>query len=134
MALGRQVRPELVVTQGERSSAALEALQEYFGCGAIYRNRRRDDHREDLLRWCVRRRSDLEERIVPFFRRVSLLTAKAQDFEYFTEILRLMRQRRHLTPEGIADVARIVEQMNQRKQSTYLRILRDCTPAASSGR
>ena len=32
---------------------------------------------------------------------------------------------------GIAETATIVEQMNQRKQSSFLRILRDCTPAAS---
>lgn len=59
--LGWQVRPEFVVTQGARSIGALEALREFFGCGAIYRNTRHDDHREDVYRWCVRRRSDLEE-------------------------------------------------------------------------
>jgi hypothetical protein len=44
-----------------------------------------------------------------------------------------MRRRRHLELEGTAEIARIVEQMNRRKASTSLRILRDCTPAASAG-
>jgi hypothetical protein len=66
-----------------------------------------------------------------FFEEVPLLTAKAEDLEKFRQVLALMRARRHLSLGGIAEIASIVEQMNQRKQSTFLRILRDCTPAAS---
>ena len=130
--LGWQVRPEFVVTQGERSVASLELLQSFFGCGAIYRNTRQDNHREDLFRWCVRRRADLEQSIVPFFVTVPLRTAKAQEFDRFREVLALMRRDCHLELEGIAEIARIVERMNQRRPSTFLRILRDCTPATSS--
>ena len=133
MALGWQVRPEFVVTQGERSVAALELLQSFFDCGAIYRNTRRDNHREDVFRWCVRRRSDLEGRIVPFLAAVPLRTAKARDLEKFLQVLELMRRRRHLSVGGIAEIAAVVEEMNQRKPSSFLRILRDCTPATSLG-
>jgi hypothetical protein len=131
LKLGWQVRPEFVVTQGERSIAALELLQQFFGCGAIYRNSRRDDHREDVFRWCVRRRRDLEKRIVPFLQEVPLRTAKAEDLDRFCQVLALMREEAHLRRDGVAEIARIVEQMNRRKPSAYLRILRDCTPAAS---
>lgn len=132
MKLGWQVRPEFVVTQAERSRASLETLQSFFDCGAIYRNVRRDNHREDVLRWCVRRREDLETRILPFLREVPLRTAKACELERFEQVLALMRAGRHLELEGIAEIARIGERMNQRKPSSYLRILRDCTPAAST--
>jgi hypothetical protein len=132
LRLGWQVRPEFVVTQGERSLASLELLQEFFDCGAIYRNTRRDDHREDVFRWCVRRRRDLEERIVPFLEQVPLRTAKAEDLARFCQVLELMRSDAHLTENGVAEIARIVELMNRRKPSSYLRILRDCTPAASA--
>jgi LAGLIDADG endonuclease len=132
LKLGWQVRPEFVVTQGERSRAALELLQQFFGCGAIYRNSRRDNHREDVFRWCVRRRHDLETRIVPFLQEVPLRTAKAEDLDRFCQVLALMRSERHLTMDGIAEIARVVEQMNRRKPSAFLRILRDCTPAASA--
>jgi LAGLIDADG endonuclease len=132
LKLGWQVRPEFVVTQGERSIAALELLQEFFDCGAIYRNTRRDDHREDVFRWCVRRRHDLEERIVPFLEQVPLRTAKPEDLSRFCQVLTRMRSGAHLTVDGLAEIVRIVEQMNRRKPSSYLRILRDCTPAASA--
>ena len=131
LKLGWQVRPEFVVTQGERSAASLELLQSFFGCGVIYCNTRRDNHREDIFRWCVRRRDDLEAEVIPFLREVPLRTAKARDLEKFCQVLDLMRNQRHLQVEGIADIAPIVEQMNRLKPSDILRILRDCTPAAS---
>src|SRR5262249_13157887 len=126
-----QVRPEFVVTQGARSIGALETLQEFFGCGAIYRNTRHDDHREDVYRWCVRRRVDLVDRIVPFVGAVPLRTLKSRDFERFARVLRLMECGRHLELMGIAEIAKLVEGMNRCKPSTFLSILRDCTPAAS---
>jgi hypothetical protein len=129
--LGWQVRPELVVTQGARSVGALETLQEFFGCGTIYRNTRRDNHREDVFRWCVRKGMDLRERVLPFMCRVPLRTAKAQDFESFVEVLGLMDVGRHLEIDGIAEIAMIVEGMNRKKPSSYLGILRDCTPVTS---
>jgi len=131
LRLGWQVRPEFVVTQGERSASALSVLREFFGCGAMYRNRRRDNHREDVLRYCVRRLSDLEERVLPFFERVPLRTAKAEDLARFREVIEAMRLGRHLEADGLAAIAAQVELMNRRKPSPYLRILRDCTPAGS---
>ncbi len=131
LRLGWQVRPELVVTQGERSLASLERLQSFFDCGALYRNSRYDNHWEDVFRWCVRRRDDLEDQIVPFLTQVPLRTAKAGDLDKFCQVLQLMREGRHLEADGVAEIARIVERMNRRKPSEYLRILRDCTPAAS---
>src|ERR1700676_3759388 len=50
--LGWQVFPEFVVTQGAKSLAALEALQQFFGCGRIHINRRHDNHKEHLYRYC----------------------------------------------------------------------------------
>jgi hypothetical protein len=129
--LGWQVRPEFVVTQGARGIGALETLQGFFGCGAIYRNTRRDNHREDVFRWCVRRRVDLRDRVVPFVRAVPLRTSKQRDFELFARVLVAMERGSHLELAGVAEIAALVEGMNSRKPSTFLRILRDCTPTAS---
>jgi hypothetical protein len=129
--LGWQVRPEFVVTQGARSIGALETMKEFFGCGAIYRNHRHDNHREDVYRWCVRRRDDLNDRVVPFVMEVPLRTSKVRDFERFARVLGLMECGRHLELAGIAEIATLVEGMNRRKPSAFLSILRDCTPAAS---
>ncbi len=80
---GYQTLFEFVVTQGERSKSAMEAIKNYFGCGGIYINRRYDNHNYNLLRYCVRKRSDLKEKIIPFFTKYQLQTFKRTQFESF---------------------------------------------------
>lgn len=117
---GWQVFPEFVITQGARSLYTLETIQEFFGCGKIYCNRRFDNHREDLYRYCVRSVKDLEAVIVPFFREHPLQTAKQRDFGIFQKILGLMQQGAHRTNSGLRRIAGLIETMNRRKPARYL--------------
>jgi hypothetical protein len=130
-SVGWQVQPQFVVVQSASSVRALEVLLDYFGCGRINVNTRRDNHREPLYRYVVRRFGDLDEIIVPFFRTYPLRTSKRENFEKFAEVLELMKQRRHLSIDGLLEIASIVETMNHRKPSSVRRILRDHTPATS---
>ena len=130
MKTGWQVIPEFVVTQGEKSLPSLQSLQEFFGCGNIFVNRRSDNHKEHLHRYCVRSLNDLRTIIVPFFRENPLKTSKREDFEKFDQVLDLINQGKHLSKEGIAEIARIAETMNRRQPSRFLRFLRDYTPDA----
>lgn len=129
MTLKWQVRPFFDVVQGESSRSVLKELIRFFGCGKIYLNRRKDNHREDLLRYNVYRFEDLRSKIVPFFQEYPLRTSKRENFEKFVEIIRLMELRKHLTIPGIKEIAEIQQTMNHRKPSEVLRILRDHTPA-----
>jgi hypothetical protein len=118
--IGWQVFPEFVVTQGEKSLAALQELQTFFECGNIFVNRRFDNHKENVHRFCVRSVTDLWQKIIPFFRENQLKTAKREDFEKFCSVIELMTQGRHLSFEGIAEIARIAQTMNRRKPSKFL--------------
>lgn len=131
MTLGWQARPEFAVAQNASSRSVLEELVTFFECGKVFLNRRHDNHREDLLRFCVQRRRDIEQKVIPFFRENRLRTTKRNDFEKFAHIVEMMKDDWHLTPSGIAQIAGIVETMNHRKPSEYLRILRDHTPTVS---
>ena len=117
---GWQVFPELAVTQGEKSLQALRDLQEFFGCGNIFINRRSDNHREQLYRFCVRSVTDLRKIVIPFFQENPLRTAKQQDFEKFVRVLELMEERKHLNTEGLKEIAIIVQTMNRKKPSRFL--------------
>src|SRR2546423_15216931 len=119
-ATGWQVFPEFVVTQGEKSLSALHDLQEFFGCGKIFVNRRYDNHREHLYRFCVRSIADLKDKVIPFFREHQLRTAKRMDFEKFARVLELMDERKHLNSEGLVEIANIVQTMNRKKPSRFL--------------
>jgi LAGLIDADG endonuclease len=72
MRIGWQLQPMFAVVQAERSLSVLELMQEFFGCGRIYRNRRHDNHREDLMVYQVFRYAELRDIIVPFFERYPL--------------------------------------------------------------
>jgi LAGLIDADG endonuclease len=129
--LGWQLQPSFNVVQGQSSRDVLEELVRFFGCGKVYVNRRHDNHREDLCKYYVGRLADLRNVIIPYFESNPLRTTKRQNFEKFAQIVRLMEERKHLTIAGMADIAAIIETMNHRKPSEFLRILRDHTPTIS---
>ena len=118
---GWQVFPEFVVTQGEKSRAALEIIKKYFQCGEIYLNRRRDNHKENLLRFCVRSRKDLKEKIIPFFIKFPLRTEKKEDLKKFVTILALMEQEIHKKIQGLKKIAKIIQSMNRKVPSRFLK-------------
>ena len=127
--VGYQVSPQFVVSQGESSIHVLEDLKEFFECGRVFANRRHDNHRENMAQFIVGRREDLVERIIPFFHKYPLRTAKQDDFEKFAACVELMKRGRHLTPWGLIEIAELAQTMNRRKPRTELiRILRDYTP------
>ncbi len=80
---GYQVLYEFVITQGKSSEKTMNAIRDYFDCGHVYINRRYDNHHEHLLRYCVRKQSDLKTIILPFFRKYPLQSAKREQFEVF---------------------------------------------------
>ena len=113
--LGFQVFPEFVVTQGAKSLSVLEDLQESFGCGKIYENRRSDNHKENLYRYCVRSVSDISSKVIPFFQNYPLQTAKQNDFIVFCQAIEMLKQKQHLTDEGFDHIKTLVATMNRRK-------------------
>lgn len=117
---GWQIFPEFVITQGKKSLPALEIFRQYFKCGKIFINKRYDNHKEDLYRYCIRSIYELEERIIPFFKKNQLKTFKKNDFEIFSRIIGSMSNRKHLTEDGFIEIAKLIEQMNRKKKSRFL--------------
>jgi hypothetical protein len=110
-----QVFPEFVITQGMKSESALEEVKNFFGCGKIYLNKRYDNHHEHLLKYVVRNREDLLEKIIPFFEKNCLRTAKKEDFSIFAKIVRMMDKGKHLEEKGLEKIRLMVLKMNTRK-------------------
>ena len=115
LKFGYQVFPEFVLTQGAKSIETLEKVQNFFGCGKIYENKRYDNHRENLYRYCVRNKADLLKKICPFFDKYPLETAKRHDYELFKEGLRIIEERGHLEKAGFMELQNIASKMNHRK-------------------
>ena len=126
---GYQVFHEFAVTQGAKSLGSLQKLVDFFKVGKIFANKRYDNHKEHLYRYVVRKREDLLNVIIPFFRQYPLHTSKANDFEKFARCVEWIEAKRHLTHDGLIEIAQITETMNRKKSKQELiRILRDHTP------
>jgi len=79
----------------------------------------------------VRKRDELLGTVIPFFVEHPLRTSKRENFDKFVECVELIAAGRHLTVEGLIQIAEITDPMNRKKPRTELiRILRDYTPEA----
>lgn len=101
---GWQIMPEFVVTQGAKSLDSLKSIKQFFDCGHIFINNRYDNHKEPIYRFCVRKRSDLLNVILPFFKKHPLQTAKQQDSKNFSKVLLMMKNHEHLTRLGLISI------------------------------
>lgn len=117
---GWQAFPEFVVTQGEKSKNSLEILMKFFRCGKVFVNKRYDNHKENIYRYCVRSKKDLIETIIPFFEENQLRTAKKKDFEIFAKIISMMNENKHSELDGLKKIAKMIEKMNHKKSSKFL--------------
>lgn len=118
--LGWQIFPEFVVSQGEKSKKSLEIIEKYFDCGYIIRNKRKDNHHEDMLKYCVRSIIDLREKIIPFFESNRLKTYKSKDFTIFKRIVEIIYKKKHLSEKGLKKIAHLISLMNRRKYPKFL--------------
>jgi hypothetical protein len=128
---GFQVAHQFVVTQGAKSVECLHMMQESFGVGCVYCNRRFDNHKEHLYQFVVAKRSDLLRTIIPFFQQHPLRTSKHLDFLKFVKCLRVIETNAHLTVSGLLEIVEVMQTMNHCKPRTEMtRILRDYMPNA----
>jgi LAGLIDADG endonuclease len=106
---GYQLVPEFHVSQNGDRAQVLRLIRRRFGeCGYIKPNGRKDR----ALVFVVRKRTDLLERVIPFFERSPLLSAKQMDFERFARIVRAMALGRHRTREGFFELLELALSMN----------------------
>lgn len=112
---GKQIFPEFVITQGTKSLPVLEKIKDFFGIGSIVLNKRYDNHREHLYRYCVRSVHDLDAVIIPFFEEFPLLTYKINDFKIFKKVVQMMLSKEHLTKEGWDKILLLASKTNRKK-------------------
>lgn len=113
MSVGWQVLPEFRVVQHQRDERVLRTLVETFGCGNVVVNH------GDRKEFRVRGLHNLE-RVVKFFQQHPLRTSKQANFEAFASVIQLMRQQRHMTREGLVQIARIASTMNRCVKPRFL--------------
>lgn len=131
LKIGWQPFPEFTISQNIRNEELLEEIRKFFGCGSVIVNKRTDNHKYDMCKYTVRDLSSLTQVVVPFFERYPLRTHKGRDFQMFRSILVMIQKRKHLTEDGLSEIARIASTMNTKRTSSYLNYLQrlDTSPS-----
>ena len=106
---GHQVQLVYVLTKHVRDKPIMEQIKDYLGCGNLTKNR--DSY---LLR--VTKISDIQNKIIPFFKKHKIEGVKALDFDEWCEAAQLMIDKKHLTKEGLELIIKIKAGMNRGKK------------------
>ncbi len=104
---GWQIQTAFHVYQHSDHRDVLESLRSHFGCGYV----RPKGPKSSVLTYSVSTLRELDEIVIPFFE-VHRLWVKGRDFRLFTDIVRAMRRKEHLTDSGFERIVRMAYRMN----------------------
>jgi len=102
---GVNVQLEFNISQHKRDEQLLASLVEFFGCGNTYT-------RDKICRFRVTNLSGIITKIIPFFKENLIAGAKFKDFEDLCLVAEMLKDKKHLTPEGLDNVCKIKARMN----------------------
>ena len=109
--LGIQVIPEFHVSQHQNRTEVLKLIKKELGCGYIKPNDYRNQKDQTSV-FVVRNKTDLRNKVIPFFKKSPLISIKQNDFEKFTRVVSLMKEGGHLKKSGLITILKIAYSMN----------------------
>lgn len=101
------VQLKFKVTQHSRDAQLMQKIVTTSGCGIYY-----DRPNESVGDFSVTRLNNILDKIIPLFDKYPLRGSKALDYSDFRKIAYLMKDRVHLTVEGIEQIRKIKLGMN----------------------
>lgn len=93
--------------QGLRDMQLMEEIKLALGCGSITIS-----ESSSVIRFAVKKLSDIQNKIIPFFDKYSLVGDKLINYEDFKRVSDLMARKSHLTKEGLDEILAIKSNMN----------------------
>src|SRR3989344_1754440 len=96
----------------------LERILVTIGCGKIYDCSYERYGWQPHVKYKVGSSKELEQFVIPFFDKYPLQAKKAQSFNIFKEIIKMMRRKEHLTDNGFVKIVAMRDQLRKigRKQ------------------
>lgn len=104
---GSQVKLVFTLGQHSRDSNLFKGLIEYLGCGNYY-----VESDGLLCYFVVTKYVDISEKVVPLFAKYPLEGSKLQNYLDFVKVVELMKEKTHLTEEGVTLIRKIKSGMN----------------------
>lgn len=108
-----RVEPRFFLKLIEKDKNILNELKRFFGCGAVYFQKDTRRNHQNCYRFEVSNRTDLENKIIPFFKRNTLrLCSKKRDFEIFCRIFQMIMNNDHLNESGLKQIYDLKQKMH----------------------
>ena len=106
-SVGFQVTLVFVIGQHQRDKNLMILIKEYLNCGCVTK------HSENVVALIVTKFSDIENKIIPFFKKYPIYGVKALEFADWCKVAEMMKQKKHLTAEGLEQIRKIKTGMNK---------------------
>lgn len=102
----KYVQLRFKLTQHSRDDILITSFVSYFECGSTYK----DGNCTDFI---VANISDINEKIIPFFKKYSILGRKSEDFTDFCRVAEFISDGKHLTESGLFEISKIKHGINR---------------------
>ena len=103
---GETVQLKFILVQHQRDEELMISIIKYLDCGTIYK-------REKAIYIRVTNFYDIANKIIPFFRKNSILGVKAQDFNDFCLVTEMIKNKKHLLKEGLEQIKTLKAEINK---------------------
>lgn len=110
--VGYRVGLRFSICQHSRDVELMKNLVEYLGCGSLVHSKK------SSVDFVVTRFADIQDKIIPFFITSPLHGVKALDYADFCRVAILMKDKAHLTEEGLEQILKIKVGMNRGRENT----------------
>jgi hypothetical protein len=110
---GFQVKLTFSISQHSRDEPLLSKISDYLGCG----NLEKPTTRPTEVTFITYKFSDIFDKIVPLFQEYPLRGIKLLDYSDFSQVALLMKNKAHLTAEGLVQIQSIKSGMNRGRMS-----------------
>jgi len=128
---GFLIDPEFFIYQHKNRRELLEMAKEIFKTGSIWQK----PGNENVLVYGIRDRRSLKERVIPFFEKYMIFSARKKDYYIFKKVIESLERKEHYTKEGFIKILELTYKMNQEGKGRKRElielvkgILRDYTP------
>lgn len=104
--LGFQVLLVFKLGQHSRDEQLMRNLIDYLGCGNVYVYGTEVEYK-------ISKFNDLSDKLIPVFQKYPIQGVKLLDFFDFVSVIDLMKNKTHLTEEGLDLIRKIKSRMNR---------------------
>lgn len=113
-----QIITEFHVSQNPGSKNILGALINRLKCGYLKPNHAKSETDKSWV-LIVKKREDLLLKVIPFFEKHTLHSAKRRDFEVFKKVMQLIYTHQHLSKNGFRKIVELVFSLNRHTNKKY---------------